>query len=238
MKNEFEAKDSQGKQCLVIVETAPEKCLLCHVAIDPKFLFAFFHDNDYPTVSNNQVQAVLQCPRRECRLIFIAHYFQLNEPPRGGGREKYQLKGVAPYICEKKGFPESITKLSPSFCAIFDEAAETESRKLKNIAGPGYRKALEFLVKDFLISEYPKEAEEIKKKWLVNLIRDKVQDANIKGCAERAAWLGNDETHYLRKWTDKDIGDLTKLITLCVNWIENHLLTKEYMKSMEAKRQE
>ena len=238
MKNEFEAKDSQGTQHTVIVATVPEKCPLCHVAIDPKFLFAFFHDNDYPTVRNNHVQAVLQCPRTECRLIFIAFYFQLQEGPRHLRNDKYQLTGVAPYTREEKAFPKSITTLSPFFCTIFNEAAEAESRNLKNIAGPGYRKALEFLIKDFLISEYPTEADEIKKKWLASLIRDKVQDANIKACAERAAWLGNDETHYLRTWTDKDIGDLTKLVTLCVNWIENHLLTKEYMKSMEAKRQE
>jgi hypothetical protein len=177
---------------------------------------------------------VLQCPRVDCRSIFIAFYFQFNEGPRRGATrpEKYELTAVAPYTCEEKTFPESITKLSPSFCTIFNEAAEAEGRKLENIAGPGYRKALEFLVKDFLISEYPTQAEDIKKTWLGNLIRDKILDGNIKTCAQRAAWLGNDETHYLRKWEDKDIGDLKTLISLCVNWIDSHLLTKEYQKTM------
>jgi len=48
MKNEFEARISQGKQCLVIVETAPEKCP-CVMWLSTKVLIRFFHDNDYPT---------------------------------------------------------------------------------------------------------------------------------------------------------------------------------------------
>jgi hypothetical protein len=233
MKNEFQAEDSQGGHHRVPVKEAPEYCPLCHVAIDAEFRFAFFRDNDYPTIKNNFVQAVLQCPRADCRRIFIAYYRQLNDQyPRERDRPKYELTAVAPYAYKEKAFPESITKLSSSFCAIFNEAAEAEGRELKNIAGPGYRKALEFLIKDFLIDEYPTEASDIKKTWLGDLIRDKIQDGNIKGCAERATWLGNDETHYLRKWQDKDIGDLKILINLCVNWIDNHRLTQEYMNKM------
>ena len=53
---------------------------------------------------------------------------------------------------------------------------------------------------------------------------------------KRAVWLGNDETHYVRKWEDKDISDLKRLIKLTVNWIENNLLTQDYMSTMEEKR--
>ena len=68
--------------------------------------------------------------------------------------------------------------------------------------------------------------------YLQNAIQEKIQDENLKVCAERATWLGNDETHYLKKWTDKDINDLKVLITLSVNWIHSHLLTKKYKKEM------
>jgi hypothetical protein len=237
MKIEFKAEDSQGAVHPVRVESAPDVCPLCHVGIDPKFHFAFFLDNDYPTVNDNHVQAVLQCPRADCRRIFIAYYIQRNRiAMQDRERPKYQLTGIAPYSYKEEVFPESIRKVSPSFCTIFNEAAHAEGRNLKNIAGPGYRKALEFLLKDFLVAEYPNEAEQIKKEWLGNLIRDKVQDENIKGCAERAAWLGNDESHYLRKWDDKDLSDLRTLIRLCVNWIENHLLTKRYLRSMRPNK--
>jgi hypothetical protein len=52
--------------------------------------------------------------------------------------------------------------------------------------------------------------------------------------AQRAVWLGNDETHYERRWEDKDIDDLKRLITLTVNWIHNDLLTEAVIADMPA----
>ena len=37
-----------------------------------------------------------------------------------------------------------------------------------------------------------------------------IDDSNIKNVAKRAVWLGNDETHYIRKWEDKDLSFLKK----------------------------
>jgi len=50
--------------------------------------------------------------------------------------------------------------------------------------------------------------------------------------AKRATWLGNDETHYLRKWESKDINDLKTLLQLTINSIENQLLAKAYESDM------
>lgn len=47
-----------------------------------------------------------------------------------------------------------------------------------------------------------------------------------------AVWLGNDETHYYRRWEDKDINDLKLLIKLTANWIEIKELTKNYSEDM------
>ena len=46
-------------------------------------------------------------------------------------------------------------------------------------------------------------------------------------------WLGNDETHYIRRWQDKQINDLKRLIQLTINWIHNTLLPKKYLEDME-----
>jgi hypothetical protein len=40
-----------------------------------------------------------------------------------------------------------------------------------------------------------------------------------------SGWLGNDETHYLRKWETKELTDLKKLIQLTVHWIQMERLT-------------
>ena len=104
--------------------------------------------------------------------------------------------------------------------------------KLHQLTGIGLRKALEFLVKDFSISLNPSQKEAIERTALARCIEDFIVDDRIKTCAKLAAWLGNDETHYVRKWQDKDISDLKLLIRLTLNWIENHLLTEQYRKEM------
>jgi hypothetical protein len=122
--------------------------------------------------------------------------------------------------------------LSPSFVEIHGQANAAEYWRLDQIAGVGYRKALEFLVKDYCSKIDPTKAEAIKAKQLGQVIADHISDANIQECARRAAWLGNDETHYVRLWTEKDIGDLKSLINLTESWINSHLLTQKYLNDM------
>ena len=50
--------------------------------------------------------------------------------------------------------------------------------------------------------------------------------------AERAVWLGNDETHYERRWDSMTIENLKELIQLTVNWIHSDILTKKYKEDM------
>jgi hypothetical protein len=78
----------------------------------------------------------------------------------------------------------------------------------------------------------PDNEDEIKKSFLSTCIKKYIDEINIKKCAERAAWLGNDEAHYIRKWENKDINDLKVLIELTVNWINNVLLTRKYENEM------
>ena len=52
----------------------------------------------------------------------------------------------------------------------------------------------------------------------------------------RDTTLGNDETHYERRWTDKDIQDLKRLLTMTINAIDNELLAKKYEAEMKEKK--
>lgn len=103
---------------------------------------------------------------------------------------------------------------------------------MKLICGPGYRKSLEFLVKDYVIKSHQDKVEEIKRLPLGRCISDYVADEKVKQVAARAVWLGNDETHYLRKWEGKDLTDLKILINLTVHWIEMDELTQQALKDM------
>jgi hypothetical protein len=129
-------------------------------------------------------------------------------------------------------FADSIKNISPSFSAIAGEAMNAEGRGWKLIAGPGYRKALEFLMKDYLCRLHPAEAEKIRGMTLAACIAEHVDHVKLKAMAARAAWLGNDETHYVRKWEDKDLDDLKTVINLTVHWIEMAEMTDSVLRDM------
>lgn len=127
---------------------------------------------------------------------------------------------------------DGIEDVSPAFINIYSQAVMAESLNLDELNGIGYRKAIEFLIKDYLCSKYPDKADEIKGKFLSRCIKDHVDDPKIKDCAEMAVWLGNDETHYVRKWKDRDMDDLKMLMQLTLYWISSELLTEKYKPSM------
>lgn len=110
-------------------------------------------------------------------------------------------------------FEKEISDVPPSFVTIYNRAAAAEAHDLVDAAGPGYREAPEFLLKDFLISEQPAEAVKIRTPLVAALVGSYGEDTNVKPCAERAAWLRNDETHYERRWEGKDFQDPERLIS-------------------------
>jgi len=144
-----------------------------------------------------------------------------------------ELTKTAPKSPLVESFSDEISQLSPAFVEIYNQALAAEAVNLEQLVGIGLRKALEFLMKDFAVHENPDDEEKIRKMPLARCIRDYAKDPNLKDCATRAAWLGNDETHYTRRWVEQDINDLKLLIRLTVNWVENVLLTEKYKATMQ-----
>ncbi len=167
------------------------------------------------------------CPRESCRTGFVA-LWSYDSPT-----SQWSFAGAYPSAVEPSTKSRFIENVSPTFYTIFDEARAAEHHRLSEIAGMGYRKALEFLIKDYLVSKSAAEQhEKIKAKMLGSCISEYVTDQRIKSVAERAVWLGNDETHYARRWNDHDITDLKRLIDLTTKWIEMELETQEALESM------
>jgi hypothetical protein len=112
-----------------------------------------------------------------------------------------------------------VSDLSPDFIRIFGQASVAEASGLDDVAGPGFRKALEFLLKDYAVSLCPDEGDAIKKAQLMAVIRKYFTEQKMSVVCSRAAWLGNDETHYERRWVGKDLADLKKLISASAHFI-------------------
>lgn len=119
-------------------------------------------------------------------------------------------------------FCDAINKLSPNFVKIFNQSELSEQNGYDEICGMGYRKSLEFLIKDYLCKIQPENADTIKNELLAQSIK-RISENRIKTLAERCAWLGNDETHYIRKHEDYDVNTLKVFINSVIHYIEAEL---------------
>jgi hypothetical protein len=210
----------QGDAMKINVDYFPDTCSMCHRGIDARFsALAHFRDG-----VNGRAELIFQCPLEQCQRFFIARYYK--------HANYFVYSQSVPLEPKSREFAESIKRISPSFCAIAGEAMNAEGRGWKLIAGPGYRKALEFLMKDYLCRLHPADAEKIKGMTLAACIAEYVDHVKLKAMAARAAWLGNDETHYVRKWEDKDLDDLKTVINLTVHWIEMAEMTDSVLRDM------
>ena len=204
----------------------PRICPICKKSIKPDILYSRLHENS-SSLSNNDFYIFCECPA--CDSNFISKYnvaIRENLTPITN-YSATKLYFSAPNKFKPENFEKYIIDISPNFVKIYNQALEAENYNLDQISGMGYRKALEFLIKDFLIFENPEKEEKIKNTSLANCINSFIESPQLKIVASRATWLGNDQTHYEQIFKDKDISDLKRLIKLSVNWIVMISLTHE-----------
>lgn len=195
----------------------PDECPFCHMTIHP-IAISSFENNDHTT------QVILRCTSLKCMKIFVGYY-----------DEKNKLISLSPGNKKPTEMSEVIKEVSPDFYNIYSDSYSAEQDNLLEICGTGYRKALEFLIKDYLIKHNKGKEKIIENTLLGKCINDYVKNENVKSVSKRAAWLGNDETHYVRKWEGKNLSDLKLLIELTVHWIEMEELTDKIKMEMPEK---
>ena len=141
--------------------------------------------------SSPNLFCVFLCPN--CEKLFIGNYHYYD-------CDSTTLLSLEPqHIIEEKDFSKNIKKISPTFCDIYNQAFASQQYNLNDISGMGYRKALEFLVKDYAVYLHPNDKDKIIKSPISRCINDYIENKKIKELAIASTWLGNDETHYERK---------------------------------------
>lgn len=202
----------------------PGTCPLCKHSIKPEVLciHPFFDE-----AHKRYAAALFLC--RNCFRSFSSLYSVTTHKVPNSTRTDYtsQLLYTGPSLYKEKEFDTPISDLSPQFVKIFNQAAAAEDQGLDEIAGIGYRKAIEFLVKDFSIHLHPEDPEAIKRKPLARCIDEYIDNPQIKLLASRAVWIGNDETHYVRKQEDRDIEDMKKFINAMVYFVGMCLIAED-----------
>jgi hypothetical protein len=225
------AKTPEGNQISCRLVQVPDRCPICGKHGEPTFIYASI----LADLAGKPASAVFRCPVSACRRIYVAEY-RYNGTTVGAAQNMELVRSILARAAERREFPKNIEDISPLFCNTYNQALIAELNGLDQICGPGYRKALEFLVKDYLV-KYVYEADDAKKAQVLKgflgpVIETHIDEERIKRCAKRAAWLGNDETHYTRKWEDKDIGDLKSLIVMTVNFIDLTIESDRYLEEM------
>ena len=124
--------------------------------------------------------------------------------------------------------PDSVKKAFPRFYKIYNQAHKADSLGLDEIAGIGYRKAVEILVKDYCLLTLPddKVKEKIPSMPLSQCI-NLIPYEPIRTLALGSAWLGNDETHYERKHVDHDLEDLKRFVKALIFFVSADLTASD-----------
>ncbi len=220
MKHYLTSRDHSNSH---IVCDYPNICPICNNKISP------INEFEKCNKDINLVSILFTCPA--CGKGFITHYEY--DENKGVNRGTYSYKNLTllqsfPVKPKETIFEECIRNLSPTFCNIYNQAVASETYGLDQLSGIGYRKSIEFLIKDFCIYKHPNDEEKIKSTLLGQVINTYIDETSkIRTLAKASVWLGNDETHYIKKFDDKDINDLKRFIRATVSYITYELVSDE-----------
>lgn len=200
----------------------PTQCPVCSIAYSDKPLISYYVESENFYENNEtSVYAVYFCPH--CDNLFLVHYYIFNE---FHSYERYRRGYIAytyPASTTEFPFTDRIKALSPKFVEIYRQSEKAENNGLTELCGMGYRKSLEFLIKDYAIAFHPDKETDIVKSQLSPCINEYIDNKRIKSLATASAWIGNDETHYTRKHEDYNVEHLKLFVSSAVSYIDSEL---------------
>ncbi len=211
----------------------PNICPHCHVANEPTNLFRHF-DNKV-----DKLISVWRCNYKICGKLFVVSHKRGNN----GFDIERTLNGLPkgpiwpePILNLKDGQTVGTDNIKDSkFIKTYLQSLEAETSGYDEIAGMGFRKAIEYLVKDWAIQTKPDEKDKILGKWLSTIITEYFT-GDIKDILDRATWLGNDQTHYNKLFEEYDINHLKELIGLIMVELDREYKKRHYIETIEKRK--
>lgn len=221
----------RGSQGEVDVELdLPDVCPHCGIAMRPEFVSYGL------SPASSEVGVIFYCP--SCKEIGFSAFRLFTKGVSSwvadfaNPKEEVIAERIAVYPSKRKlpPIPKEIKAYYPDFYEIYAQANYAEQINLNKIVGMAYRKALENIVKTHLIETYPTNKEEILKEPLGKSIA-RIEYSRIQKLAKAASWIGNDETHMVKKNEEWNVADMKKfMLALC------HLILSEKVSdSIECK---
>lgn len=187
-------------------------CPICNHALIPNVLYGSLIE--YNKRSPNKAYLLNYCA--SCNSEFVSLHTAYVA-------DLYRFQQSFPSSIPVKNFSDNIAALSPQFVKIYNESLQAENLGMDSICGMGYRKALEFLVKDYAISNHSDDKDKIEQQPLAQCIGNYITDERLKTLAKASAWLGNDQTHYIQKHSSHGLNELKQSINAFVTFIDADL---------------
>lgn len=127
---------------------------------------------------------------------------------------------IAPSITADIYENKVLSSVSERFIDIYNQALKAEFDGSFELAAIGFRSALEVLIKDYAINELHIPKEEVVKKDLFNSISEYLHQEELINTADVIRILGNDFTHYERKYPEHDFALLKGYMDIFLKQVE------------------
>lgn len=205
--------DNQASTSEEAIEFA-SSCPCCGITLLPTALHAVCVDHE--DEEENVVYLLNHC--EHCNECFISThpYDTVND-------YSYSFQSSAPIKEVNCSFSPAIYNLSSDFVEIYKQSYRAESLGLDKICGMGYRKAIEFLIKDYIIYKNPSVEDSVVRLQLMPCIKNYIHDERLVTLACASAWIGNDETHYQKRHSSYTLNNLRIFINAFVTFVDADL---------------
>lgn len=160
-----------------------------------------------------------------CNKLSIAtyHYHSDSDETYKSEDSRYELLSV--YPGQKLTYlPDSVVNISPRFYKLYNDSEFAYLNNMFELAGSGFRNSLEVLIKDYAIIELNENPEKVSKTKLYNCIENYLPDPLLKNAADVVRILGNDYTHYQRKYEQHNVSLLKTYLDIFIKRIDANYL--------------
>lgn len=113
------------------------------------------------------------------------------------------------------------------FRGAYRDLCLAKAYQIDGLVGMAYRRAIEYLVFDYLIRFENITVGELANKGLEKIITTNFQGDDISEFGQKAAWLGNDFTHYFNKHPEYSINDLATLFDYFLADVQKKIVLKK-----------